>query len=306
MLPKINIIGCGRLGKTVAYLICQAKLAEIQDVCNSTLESAKEAVEFIGQGRACTSIESFSPANIYFIGTSDDKIVESCFSLIKLHNPKPGSIIFHCSGAQTSDSLNEAKKNGCYVASIHPLTSIADPNFGTKNFNQTYCAFEGDESAREILWPLFSKIGGIMFAIKKEYKSIYHAGSVFASNYLVTLSLIATECYQRAGVPKDIGMVIANNLMFGTLKNIELLSSHEKALTGPLQRGDIETVSEHIKVLEEQIPQYAELYKMLGKCALPLVEKNQNTDSIAAECFNCDDMDALSIKSKHDKVVLQE
>lgn len=272
MFPKINIIGCGRLGKTIAYLIHQAGLAEIQDVCNSTLKSAEEAVEFIGRGRACASIKDFSPADIYLIGTSDDSIVESCHELVKLHNIKQGSIVFHCSGAQTSDSLKEVKEQGCHVASIHPLKSVSDPKVGIENFNPTYCAFEGDEVAKEFLQPLFNKIGGIIFPIKKDHRSIYHAGSIFASNYLVTLSLVATECYKKAGVPEDMAIAIANNLMVGTLKNIHALSSHEKALTGPLQRGDIKTVAEHIKVLEEQMPQYAELYKVLGRHTLPLSE----------------------------------
>src|SRR5690606_16891095 len=100
---------------------------------------------------------------------------------------------------------------------------------------------EGDQRALDILSHLFSSIGAHCVPIERDAKVFYHAAAVFASNYLVTLLDTAIQTYARAGIPQDVAQKMMAALVRETAENV-LRTSPEQALTGPIARGDMETV----------------------------------------------------------------
>lgn len=270
-MQTINIIGCGRLGKTLGYLIQQSGSSAIQDICNRSRESSVAAAQFIGAGRPCL-IDELAPADIYLITAPDDAIAAICAELVAKHKLQKNSIVLHCSGSLSSGVLKSAQTLGCYIASLHPIKSFADPAKSVKTFTDTFCAFEGSAEAYTVINSLFSAIGGKVFSIEKNQKALYHAAAVFASNYLVTLSHIATQCYEKAGVSSDIVTQIVQQLMTTTLHNLATLPP-AKALTGPIARGDIQTISKHLVALQDSLSLSA-LYKILGQQTLELARIN--------------------------------
>jgi predicted short-subunit dehydrogenase-like oxidoreductase (DUF2520 family) len=261
----INIIGCGRLGQALAFLL--QEYAHINCVLNQSLNSSLAAVKFIGTGIGISKYSQLTNADIYLIATGDDKIETACQKLAATNILKPGNVVFHCSGSLSSDVLSSAHTAGAKIASIHPNISFADPALSITEFAGTLCAAEGETDAVAILTKLFSTIGATVFTINKTAKTTYHLAGCIASNYLVTLSYIANKCYQQAGVPEKIAKQIVNSLMGSTLNNLTKLS-HKAALTGPIARGDIKTIANHISVLEKEIK---EIYALLGKQTLALV-----------------------------------
>ncbi|OGO93865.1 MAG: hypothetical protein A3F10_04895 [Coxiella sp. RIFCSPHIGHO2_12_FULL_42_15] len=272
---SINFIGCGRLGKTIASLFKRSGIAEVATVCNSSFESSCRAVHFIGQGSAVKCFKELSPAHIFFITSRDDQLSEICNQLVDEQALKPGMIVVHCSGSLSSDILAKAQTIGCYTASIHPIKSFADPATSINNFSGTYCAIEGDEQAKSIIRELFRQIGGIPFDINKENKHLYHAAGAMANNYLVTLHYHAVQCYKSAGVDENVANEVVSMLMNDALLNINKYS-HAGALTGPIQRGDINTVKTHINALENN-PAIKALYLRLGLSTLPLTDHANET-----------------------------
>src|SRR5579864_4264109 len=113
MTLKLTVIGCGRLGKTLAFLWKKANLVSIQDIYNTHFTSAESAVSFLGEGSACHTMAQFKPADLYLIATPDDKIGSLCWKLVEQATPRVGSLVFHCSGIQSSDCLQIAKIFGC-------------------------------------------------------------------------------------------------------------------------------------------------------------------------------------------------
>lgn len=267
-----NIIGCGKLGKSIAKLLIQNAAVSITGIVNSSINSGVAAVEYVGEGRAFASINELPPADIYFITTKDDLIEEMAHKLQTANILKPGAIVLHCSGSLSSDALNKVKESKCYIASVHPIKSFANTSQSVSTFAGTYCAYEGDKEAISILIPIFEKIGATLFPIKKENKKIYHAGGVIANNYLVTLHYHATQCYINAGVDKEIAKKIVSMLMKDALNNINSLS-HNQALTGPIQRGDINTVSSHADSLKQDVAlnDTRDIYLSMGRGTLTLV-----------------------------------
>lgn len=283
-MTTINFIGCGKVGKTLARLFVDKKSAVVKGVCNLNEKSAQAAVDFIREGKSYTDITQLSFADIYFITTTDSAIEKVCEDLVRCNLLKKGVIVVHCSGSLSSEILKKARGAGCYTASIHPLKSFAHPEVSITDFAGTFCSYEGDEEAYFILHRLFSSIGAIVFRIKKEYKPLYHTASVIANNYLIALHYTASQCYQKSGIEPAMASKIASQLMQEALKNLNSLS-HTDALTGPLQRGDIETVKENLSALNN-LPEIKNLYIILAERLLLIAKISEEKKAAFLTLFN--------------------
>ncbi|MES2997807.1 MAG: DUF2520 domain-containing protein [Pseudomonadota bacterium] len=282
MKSIINIIGAGNLGKTIGKLIFSNDVGFIQGICNTSTKSGSEAASFIGQGEVKT-ISELLPVDITFITTTDDQIELCCQQLSKSSKLKKDSIVVHCSGSLSSEVLRTVKEKGCFIASVHPMRSFAKPDISFKQYGGTYCAIEGDHEAINRLEDLFTKIGSVVYAINKDKKSAYHAAGVFASTYLVTLCQTSLLCLKDAGVENEMSMKIIASLMQSTLKNLETTLSPEKSLTGPIKRGDINTIPKHLSALPEP---FANLYKTLGLATLGIAHLPKDVEKKIAELLS--------------------
>ncbi len=261
MSKVINIIGAGRLGKTIGKLINIYNAGVIQAVCNSSIESSRNAIDFIGAGRAFTHVSELPPADVTFITTPDDLITEIGQRVFESRKYKPRSTFIHCSGSLTSKALDMLFEEGIQTVSCHPMRSFANPELSIAEFKGTYCALEGTELGIEVAKTIFDSIGGTTYVINPDKKSLYHAAGVISSNYLVTLANVASKCLSEAGVEQEVGMMIITNLMQGTLNNLRSTLSPSDSLTGPIARGDTSTISKHIESMDEET---REIYQMLG------------------------------------------
>ena len=266
---KINIIGAGQLGKTLAKLFNEHTKIEILGVVNSTFESAKIACKELQCGQGYENIASLPQSDMTLIATPDNQIADVINKLYPNLSHAEKHILFHCSGSLSSNILHNPQFPQVSVASIHPLRNFADHHLAYKKFSGTFCALEGDEYAINVLNKLFLSLGAIPFQLKSEQKALYHTGSVFASNYLVTLYQQAMECFSNSGIESDIAKQSILNLMQGTLDNIKHQSSASKALTGPIQRGDTITITAHKNALAPHQLQ-SSLYHQLGHATIAL------------------------------------
>jgi predicted short-subunit dehydrogenase-like oxidoreductase (DUF2520 family) len=110
--------------------------------------------------------------------------------------------------------------------------------------------------------------------IDREQKTLYHAGAVFASNYLVTLLDTAVQTYTEAGMSRDDALKIMATLVRETAENV-LQTGPEKALTGPVARGDVATVIRQYQAVKKWRPGYGDLYRQLGKLTRDLARRQR-------------------------------
>ena len=273
---RLNIIGCGHLGQTLAYLWAQTELLSIAQVVNSSLSSSQAAVRFIGQGQALASLQDLQPADLYLLGCPDKALESCCADLARVRILRAGDLVFHCSGAIASEVLKPLAEQGAYIASVHPIKSFAQPKQAIHSFKPTYCGVEGDAAALAVLQTLFEEIGGIVFNINPAQKTLYHAASVFACNYLVALQSVSLRAFAQAGVDEDLALKILQPMVQDTVMNLFKLSPAE-ALTGPIARGDAGVVAKQLAALQASQPADAELYRLLGLEALALAHQRQKT-----------------------------
>ncbi|MDR0306324.1 MAG: DUF2520 domain-containing protein [Chitinispirillales bacterium] len=277
---KMSVIGCGKAGKTLASLFYNRGVFDIDLIVNTTIESGQEAVEFIGAGRAGVDFADVCQSSVIMIGVPDDEIYSCALKLARCGNVKSGAVVFHCSGFHASSVLEPLAKRGCLTASVHPVRSFSDPKAALQNFGKTPCALEGGKEALTFLKRAVSSIGGDIFIIDAEKKPLYHSAAVFLNNYVVALMHASFSLLAKSGLNEEQSKNIAAALAPAAVDNV-LKFGAANSLTGPIARGDIETVSKEISALFTQCgEQFSDLYKALGTIALSLaVDSGKLSDS---------------------------
>ncbi|MFB9245320.1 DUF2520 domain-containing protein [Massilia antarctica] len=248
MTRTLNIIGAGHVGRVLGRLFGASGSFAVQDVLTRSHASALDAVGFIGAGRALAGLGSMRPADVWMLAVGDDQIGAVCAQLAA-GQPLAGAIVFHCSGAISSAQLAAATDAGALAASVHPIRSFADPALVARHFDGTFCGIEGDAGALAVLTPALAAIGAQPVAIDAAAKTVYHAASVFASNYLVTVLDAALRAYQAAGVPEPVARAMAQPLASESMANVFRLGA-AAALSGPIARGDMDTVARQQAALD--------------------------------------------------------
>ncbi len=279
MTIRLNIIGAGKLGRTLAQLWHSHQVFDIGDITNQSMQSAVAAINFIGAGRATKNIESMHSADAYLISVPDDVIADCARELLTAGIVEAGNIIFHCSGALPSTVLVPEKSSlqtaDLRFASVHPMRSFADPSNAVDNFTGTFCGIEGDANAVSVLSDVFEKIGGQMFSLDAENKTLYHAACCITSNYLTALMEFALRCFEKGGVEREQALRIMRPLAQGTMDNVFALGPTD-ALTGPIERGDVETVRQQLESVGQWSPKAAELYRLLSQATLELSRQKRS------------------------------
>jgi len=263
------IIGAGRVGSAVGFLLKRAGYA-VTAVAARSPASAKKAADFIGSGEPTTdAVKAASKTDIVFITTPDGAIKNICDRIASGGGFKAGSLVVHMSGAHSLDLLEAARTAGAYRAVLHPLQSLASREQGIKTLPGSYFRIETDPEAQVIAGEIVTALGGIELVMPKwspdkDSAALYHAGAVAVSNYFVALVDYGLKFYQALGAEKKEALKAVLPLIQGTLHNIETLGIPD-ALTGPIMRGDAQTVRDHLHAMQKRTPELVSLYRELAR-----------------------------------------
>jgi predicted short-subunit dehydrogenase-like oxidoreductase (DUF2520 family) len=201
------------------------------------------------------------------LAVPDGAIAEVAAEIAGLGAPGDGCVAFHLSGARPASSLEPLAERGYAVGSLHPLQAVADAEQGPDRLRGAFYTFEGDAGAREAAAQIVEAAAGTLLEVHPEDKARYHAACVFASNYVVSCAGVATRLLADAvGISREEAARALQPLWSGAVANLER-PGLPQALTGPIARGDIETVRDHLATLEGDT---RELYTRLGLAALEL------------------------------------
>ncbi|MBN2476150.1 MAG: DUF2520 domain-containing protein [Pirellulales bacterium] len=282
-MKTLNIIGCGKVGRTLASLWAAGGVFEVRSVLNRSLPSASRAVTFIGSGQAVEHYSQLGRADAVMISASDEAIDTCCRRLCRADVLAEGVVLFHCSGSQPSTLLHPARARGAAIAGVHPVKSFADPAEAVKTFAGTFCAVEGDPAACELLHDALHRCGGRTFCIAPESKTLYHAATVFVCNYLAALMEVGLRCLQRAGISREIAMELIEPIVTETVANVCRLGP-AGALTGPIARGEPSVVQKQCEALGQWDENLRDLYRLLGQVAVDLSARQGHApeDALAA------------------------
>lgn len=271
-LPTLNLVGAGRVGKTLGRLWQQAGVLQIQDVLTTSVASAQAAVDFIGAGRAVASPAQMRPASLWLLAVPDRQIAASAQSLAALRLPP--ALVFHASGALAAAELAPLQAAGWHCASAHGILSFADPAQALAKFAGTACALEGDTAATQRLEPLFTAIGAQCFALASEHKLVYHAAAVWATNFLPVLQAQAEALWRHSGLPAELLPGLRERLPRNAVDNLLALGP-AAALTGPAARGDTALVERQGQAIQALDAEAGAAYAALSAMAARLARDRQ-------------------------------
>ena len=273
-----NNIGAGRLGTTLSSALINQTQWQLTAICNQHLDTAQHQVRLLNSGQAVALISALPHAPVTFITTSDDNLAAVTEALASNPFLMPGDMVVHCSGVYSSAILSPLKNRGCQVASLHPLKAFPSRKPNPEAFFQCDCVVDGDEPVVTFLSTLFGQLGAKVISLSSEKKQLYHAAATMASNYVVTLACSATSLLIDAGIEPSQAKLMCERLIENSLHNIKVSARPEQALTGPLMRGDMNTLLLHLNAIKS--PHIEGLYRAAGLATLSLT--NHSDDHLAA------------------------
>ena len=296
-MRKISIIGVGRLGGALALALSK-KGFKIENLIVRNVETARKISAVIEPRPIVAALDDFSEisSDIVFIATQDSEIERVAIELAaKLNDARP--LIFHMSGALSSELLKPLREKGGRVGSIHPLVSISDAFLGAERFEGANFCIEGDLEAVEWAEKLVVALGGKSFSIETKYKTLYHAAAVTSAGHLVALVDAAIEMLAVCGLSERQARETLLPLIKSTIENFQTQTTAE-ALTGTFARADVETFEKHLAALSENVSEEAlEIYLQLGARSTHLAERQganaenlreiQAKISLAKKNFKC-------------------
>jgi len=270
MPPTLNLIGAGRVGRTLARLWQQQSVLQVQDVLTTSAASARAATDFIGAGRPVSDLPQMRAADVWFIAVPDRQIGPIAQALAAL--PRPAALAVHASGALPADSLQPLRQHGWRVASAHPLLSFATPERAMQQFAGTLCALQGDAAALDDLHRWFTAIGARCCTLRAEDKLLYHAAAVYATNFLPVLQAVAERLWRDSGVPASELPALRARLLRHAVDNLLALGP-QGALTGPAARGDGELVERQHQAIARWDADAGQAYAALSRLAARLARQ---------------------------------
>lgn len=270
---RISFIGAGRVGTALSYLL-KKRGYEVIGITSRSIASAEKAATFMGNNIAYSNdiFVFVEDSDIVFITTNDDAIIYVAEGISKDCHIREEQIFVHTSGSLPSSILRPLKEKGAKIASLHPLQTVATPEEGVKNIIGSIFAIEGDEVVYPILREMVITLEGKPFVIPEEKKPLYHLAAVIACNYFVTLMDTSLEIFKSINIDDEIGLEGLLKLVHGTINNIERLGT-KNALTGPIARGDVDTVKGHIKAIKNFVPELLGLYKVVGERTVKVAQE---------------------------------
>ena len=281
MMYKVGVIGTGVVGSAVAVLL-QRSGHVITDVCSKNGVSAANLAQSLGC-RYCTDpIQALEESEIIFITTPDRELDGVASLLAGSGKVKDNQIFFQMSGALPAEVLLPLSRVGGTIASVHPLQSFADVTKAIDNLPGSFFAVQGEEKAVEVAFSLVEELLGRPFMLKSSDKALYHLGACVASNYLVSTVHYAVNIYKKIGMSEEEATRALMPLIKGTLANIEALGP-VKALTGPVARGDTNTIGKHLEALKELDSSLLEMYCSLGCYTTGVAREKKTIDNSAKE-----------------------
>ncbi len=245
----IAIAGTGRIARAVGALLSRAGV---------------QIARMAGRG-AISQLPGY--ANHILIAVNDDSIPDVATELAAAG--LRDSTILHTSAAAGPEALAILRATGNSIGVLHPLQTVPSAERGIETLPGATYAVAGDERAMAWACELVRLLGGNAIAVDPLRWGLYHAAAVIACNYQVTLVDAALELMEIAGINRVEAQSALAPILRATTENI-LLQGPEAALTGPIRRGDIGTITTHIKALDAASPETKRLYVAAGLRTIPV------------------------------------
>ena len=274
--PKsITLIGAGSLAQALGPAL-KAAGYRIEVVAGRNRAESQRRARLLARrlGAKWCSVEQVKPtSDVVWLLHTDDALATTAQTLARAGDWR-GKVALHSSGALSSDVLQPLKKAGAQTASLHPMmTFVAGTSL---EMSKVPFAVEGDREAIAAAKQIVRRLHAEIFPIRKSAKVLYHALGSFSSPMIVATLVTAERVGRAAGLSLPQTRKVMAAILQQTLKNY-MERGPAAAFSGPIKRGDLETVRRHLRALK-RVPEAGEIYRALVRSALrdlPSVRKKE-------------------------------
>jgi len=271
--PAVAIVGAGSLATFLAVALHRAGFPITEIIARDSPQSRQRARALAARvgAQAVTAHFAALDATLLWLCVPDREIRRAAWVLSDhlvaralLQQKVIARFALHSSGALSSRELDPLRKAGAAVASAHPLMTFvagAHPSLTGVPF-----AIEGDEEAARVARRIVRALGGESFSLPAKRKAAYHAWATMTSPLLLAFLVTLEEAARAAGLTRQDARRKSLPIIRQTLANYSRLGP-ERSFSGPLVRGDAETVAKHLTALKKH-PGAREVYVALARAAM--------------------------------------
>jgi len=256
----VGVVGTGRAGSVLGAALKRAG-HNIQ-ACTAVSDISKLRAESLLPGVPITSIEAaVRDRDLILLTVPDDALGQVVNGLAATNAVSPGTFVMHASGRYGIEILSALTEQGCLPLALHPVMTFTGTSIDLNRLSACPFGITTVQTLRPVAETLVVEIGGEPIWVPEENRGLYHAALTFGANNLMTLVTQTTELLEAAGITNPESLVAP--LLGASLDNA--LRNGDAAITGPVARGDANTVREHLRVLADFDPAVTQAYRAMAR-----------------------------------------
>lgn len=256
----VGVISAGRVGAVLGAALNRAGHRVIA-ASGVSADSVRRAERLLPDVPLLPPDEVVAAAELVLLAVPDDALRPLVAGLAATEVWRPGQWVAHTSGAHGVGVLDAAAARGALPLALHPAMTFAGRPEDLDRLDGAVFGVTTQPELRPVAETLVIEIGGEPIWIPELARPVYHAALTHASNHLVTMVADAMQLLADAGVEAPARMLAP--LTGAALDNTLRLGV--AALTGPVARGDVRTVTEHLAVLSRQSPDVLDSYRAMAR-----------------------------------------
>lgn len=257
---RVGVIGAGRVGAVLGAALA-ASGHQIVAATAVSAASRDRAARLLPEAALLPADEVLPRADLILLAVPDDTLRDLVRGLADAGAFRPGQIVVHTSGAHGLAVLQPAVDRGVLPLALHPVMTFTGGPEDIHRLSGVPFGVTATEEHRAVAETLVLEVGGEPVWVEEASRTLYHAALVVGSNHLITLVAEARDLLRTAGVEDParllaplLGAALDNSLRYG-----------DRALTGPVARGDVGTVRRHLRTLVEQAPASVASYVAMAR-----------------------------------------
>ena len=260
---QVGVIGAGRVGAVLSARL-RAAGHEIVAAAGES-DASRHRIATLLPGVPNLKPSAVARASELLLLTVPDDMLPNVVKVLADSGAiREGQYVVHTSGRHGLAVLEPARAVGARVIALHPAMTFTGTERDLDRLDGCVFGLTADATERDVAQGLVDDLGGRAIWVPEEMRTLYHAGLAHGANHLVTLVTEAMEMLAAAGSDDPAGTL--RPLLTAALDNA--LEQGDAALTGPIVRGDLNTVRAHLAEVAARSPQALSSYVALARATL--------------------------------------
>ena len=260
---RVGVIGAGRVGAVLAAALQQAGHEVVAAAGES--DASRSRIAALLPGVTVAKPTDVARSSDLLLLTVPDDMLSNVVTMLSASGAiRPGQVVVHTSGRHGLAVLEPAREVGARTLAVHPAMTFTGTAVDLPRLAGCVFGVTAADADRELAEHLVADLGGRAMWVAEDRRTLYHAGLAHGANHLVTLVAEAMEILSAAGAEDPAATL--RPLLAAALDNA--LDQGDAALTGPIVRGDVETVRAHVADLLAQAPQTLPSYLAMAHATL--------------------------------------